>query len=260
MRRSLLERREASIAVVPAKAAVHSISTSQLGSGWLRASYLLRPLLCFELALADDGALDGAVPEQLRSVVSADAECVEAPIELFQHGFAFHNRADSRGGAMNNSDGGADTDLVDFTERQQRFESRRLHPSNHVGRGQHRRELLPPCSQGVFELDTPFHFTTRADGNWFGHASRLPRPTARCHPAEKQPPGRHKVSASDCPAAFPAGYLWVHTLLKYSYPTCTFVILTDRLIDLPYLQGCRVPAHASGRGESFFNNQMNNAT
>ena len=123
-----------------------------------RSAPCLARCLALELAFADDGALDGAVPQHFRAVVSADPKCVEAPIELFQHGLAFHGRADAGRRAMNNVDGGSDADLVTFAERQQRLEARRLHPADHVGGGQHRWKLFPPCRQGVLELDALFDF------------------------------------------------------------------------------------------------------
>src|SRR5208283_5960369 len=132
---------------------------------------LFRLLLGFELALADDGTPDGAVPEHLTAIVSADAKRIEAPIELFQHGFTFHECTNSRGGAMNNVDRRAKADLIALAEGQQRFETCCLHPSDHGGRRQHRRKFFPPRCQGVLELDTSLHFAARADGNWFGHES-----------------------------------------------------------------------------------------
>src|SRR5208337_1900057 len=60
---------------------------------------LFCPLLLFEPPLADDGALDGAVPDHFRAVVRGHPERVEAPIGLFQHRFALYGRSDARGRA-----------------------------------------------------------------------------------------------------------------------------------------------------------------
>ncbi len=62
------------------KAAVQSSILRQLGA-----------LLLFKLALADDSARDGAVPEDLGPVVGTDAKGVETAVQGFQNRLTLHH-------------------------------------------------------------------------------------------------------------------------------------------------------------------------
>src|ERR1019366_570801 len=129
----------------------------------LRALHLPGAQFLFELALADDGPLDGAVPDNLAAVVRADFEGVEAAIERLQQRFGLDHGVDAGGRAVIDVDRRADTDLIAFAKRQQRVEARSLHPLDHVWRRQHRRLVFSPCREGVLELDPLLYLSARAD-------------------------------------------------------------------------------------------------
>src|SRR5579871_2593051 len=143
-------------------------------------------LLCrlkfpFELALADERPPDRPFAQHLLPTLRRHVKHQEAPADRLQHRLAAHRCSNSRRRAMVDVDRCPDTDLVAFAKRQQRLEARSLHPSDHVRRREHGRQLRPPCRQGVTKFHASLNRSARADRNRFGHSSRVKRVRCACH-------------------------------------------------------------------------------
>ena len=72
-------------------------------------------------------------------------------------------------GQMPDVYGRADSGLITLAERLSRQETGELHPADHVGRGQHRRQLLMMRGECVLELDRALDLGASTDGNGFSH-------------------------------------------------------------------------------------------
>jgi hypothetical protein len=123
-----------------------------------------------KLANADHRSTHTSPANFLHIIVCSHTQGVEAPVERFQYRLGPNVCANAARCPMLNVNGGSHRDLIALAIRLKRMKGRSLHQANHVRRGLNRGQLRMVRGERVLEFDGFLRFTTRADGDFFGHS------------------------------------------------------------------------------------------